>query len=111
MTWEDLARFIKPELLVLVPVLYFLGMALKKSKRCDEKIPLILGAFGIILSAVSILSLNPITGFQEVMGAIFMAVTQGILAAGCSVYVNQIVKQRGKDIAKKLEAISNDIKK
>ncbi len=25
--------------------------------------------------------------------AVFVAITQGVLAAGCSVYVNQIVKQ------------------
>ena len=34
---------------------------------------------------------------QDIVMAIFTAITQGILIAGLSTYVNQIVKQANKD--------------
>ena len=89
--------FIKPELLILVPVLYFIGMGLKRSEYIPDKhIPLLLGAVGIVLSIVCVLASSVIGGWQDGLMAVFLAVTQGILCAGCSVYVNQIVKQGGK---------------
>ena len=49
----DITDFIKPELLILVPVLYIVGLGLKKTSLSDKFIPLILGASGVILSAIS----------------------------------------------------------
>ena len=48
----DITDFIKPELLILVPVLYIVGLGLKKTSLSDKFIPLILGASGVILSAI-----------------------------------------------------------
>jgi hypothetical protein len=96
MTEEYLLQFIEPMLLILVPVLYIVGVLLKKSKVKDERIPLILGISGIVISSAGVLASSPIENFQDVMGAIFMAVTQGILTAGVSVYANQIKKQHAK---------------
>ena len=62
----------------------------------DKFIPLILGGAGIVLCAVWVLAGSPLTGGQEAATAVFTAVTQGILVAGLSTYVNQIVKQAGK---------------
>ena len=45
----DVSCYIHSELLVLVPVMYFIGVALKKSKVKDRWIPLILGAISIAL--------------------------------------------------------------
>jgi len=95
--FEFVKEFIRPELLVLVPVLYFVGVGLKKAQAfADKYIPLALGAAGIALSVLYVLATAQLGGWQNVLLAAFTAVTQGLLAAGCSVYVNQIVKQTNK---------------
>lgn len=90
-------EFIKPELLVLIPVLYFIGVAIKKSKMQDRFIPLILGAIGVLLSGIYLFTIEPIEGSQAVATAIFTAITQGVLVAAASVYTNQLIKQSQKD--------------
>lgn len=90
--------YLKPELLILVPVMYLIGMGSKKSALiADKYIPVILGIVGVLISGVWVLASSPLGSFQEVCTAIFTAVTQGILAAGASVYINQIAKQSKKD--------------
>lgn len=93
----DFQEYIKPELLVLIPVLYLIGIGLKKSSLSDKWIPLVLGGVSIILSGVYLLANGTFSGWQEVLVAVFTSLTQGILLAGASVYVNQIVKQSGKE--------------
>lgn len=95
---ESLREFIRPELLVLIPVLYIIGAALKTSGSFPDKhIPLTLGIIGVALAAVYIASTISFAGAGEVLSAVFMAVTQGVLCAGASVYFNQVIKQEGKD--------------
>lgn len=90
--------YLKPELLILVPVMYLIGMGSKKSALiADKYIPVILGIVGVLISGVWVLATSPLGSFQEVCMAVFTAVTQGILAAGASVYINQIAKQSKKD--------------
>lgn len=93
MSWQE---YIKPELLVLIPVLYFIGTGIKKSPIKDAFIPLILGAAGILLSGIYLFAVGPITGTQAVFTVIFTAITQGVLCAAAAVYANQIIKQAGK---------------
>lgn len=88
---EQLQQFIKPELLILIPVLYFVGAGLKRSEVNDKYIPYILGLAGVVLSALYVCGTEAFT-----MLSAFTAVTQGILCAGTSVFVNQLVKQRTK---------------
>lgn len=95
--YELLKEFIKPELLVLIPVLYLCGVALKKSEAADKYIPLYLGIISVFLSFLFIMATSDINGWQEGLMAVFSGLTQGILCAGASVYVNQLVKQAGKD--------------
>lgn len=90
-------EYIKSELLVLIPVLYLIGMGLKKSKIPDRWIPLILGVSGVLLAAIWILSTADIHGIQDWLAGVFTAITQGILLAGASVYANQIYVQRNKE--------------
>lgn len=95
---EAIQEMIRPELLVLIPVLYFIGMAVKKSAAIlDKFIPAILGIVGIFLATVYVISTTATINGAEIAQAVFAGVTQGILCAGCSVYVNQLVKQSGKD--------------
>lgn len=93
MNYQD---FIKPELLILIPVLYFVGMGIKKSAVKDGLIPILLGIFGILLTAIYLLASTPIKNSQDVFTAIFTALTQGILCAAASVYTDQLIKQSVK---------------
>lgn len=93
----DIMSYVRPELLVVAVVLYFLGMWIKKSGIPDKYIPFILGGGGIFLCAVWVIGNCHIRTGQEVAMAIFAAITQGILVAGLSNYVNQIIKQIGKE--------------
>ena len=89
-------EYIKTELLILIPVLYFIGIGLKKSKMPDKRIPIVLGISAVVLSAIWIFATTEISGLQETASAIFTAVTQGILAASASVYTNQLYSQTKK---------------
>ena len=94
MNYED---FIKTELLILVPVLYFMGIGLKKSKLRDKWIPLTIGITSIILSAIWVFSTSEIYSVREILYGIFISITQGILIAGVSVYANQLYIQSKKE--------------
>jgi hypothetical protein len=95
----DYQNFIKPELLILIPVLLFVGAAIKRSKIKDALIPLILGAVGVFFAGLYVFATVTVNGAQDVATALFTAFTQGVLCAGASVYANQIYKQaaKGKD--------------
>ena len=103
-------EFIKPELLILIPVLYFIGIAIKKSAIRDALIPFILGAVGIVVSGIYLLASNEISGLQAVATAIFTALTQGILCAAAAVYGNQLIKQAIKDRQELAEAKKEETK-
>ena len=90
---EILKEFVKPELLILIPVLYLIGVGLKNSKFKDNFIPVILGVVGILLSTIYVFATSEISGSKDILMGIFISLTQGILVAGCSVYFNQIYKQ------------------
>jgi len=92
----DLKELIKPELLILIPVLYVVGIGLKKSKLSDTLIPLILGGIAIVLSSAWVIATSDISTLRDIASALFISVTQGILSAGASVYVNQLYVQSKK---------------
>lgn len=47
---EQVINYVKPELLVVTVVLYFIGMGMKKSEVIKDKhIPMILGILGIVI--------------------------------------------------------------
>lgn len=94
MNFQD---YIKTELLILVPVLYFVGIGLKKSRLPDRWIPVVLGITAVVLSAVWVMATADISGIREMASAFFTAVTQGVLVAGASVYVNQLYVQAHKE--------------
>lgn len=88
----ELTEYLCPELLVLVPVLYVLGAALKKSPVKDWLIPYILCGTGCALS-FAYLAGQGADSTEGWMTLLFSAVTQGVLAAACSVYVKNLIKQ------------------
>ena len=88
--------FVKPELLILIPVLSIIGKSIKKSKIADNRIPLILGLISVLLSALWVVATSEIKNIQDIMYAVFISTTQGILAAGASVYGHQLYVQAKK---------------
>lgn len=95
---EQIMNYVKPELIVVAIVLYFVGMGLKQAQAVKDKyIPLILGGVGIVLCAIWVLATSPLGTGQEIAMAVFTALVQGILVAGLSTYVNQVVKQVKKE--------------
>ena len=94
---QDITNYIKPELLVLIPVLYFVGIGIKKSAMSDKHIPLLLGCIGIVLSALWVFATSTVVGGQAIALAAFTAITQGVLAAGASVYIDQLIKQAHRE--------------
>ena len=93
---EQLTSYIKPELMIVTVILYFIGVWLKQIQTLKDKyIPFILGAIGIVLCAVWVLATSPLRTGQEVAMAVFTALVQGILVAGLSTYVNQTDRKNG----------------
>ncbi len=95
---EQVMNYIKPELVVVAAALYFFGSAMKKSETVKDKyIPLFNGLAGIAICALYIFATCSCDSAQSVAMALFTAITQGILTAGLSTYVNQLIKQAGKE--------------
>ena len=94
----DIMSYVRPELLVVAVVLYFLGMWLKQAAFIKDKyIPLLLGIVWIFVCGIYVTSVSAFATVQDILSAIFAAITQGILVAGLSNYVNQIIKQISKE--------------
>ena len=86
---ELILTYIKPEFVILIPVLYFIGMGFKKATFVDDRfIPLLLGAISILLVFIYLLATE---GWD--LHIIWVSVVQGVLAAAGSVYANQVYKQ------------------
>lgn len=94
----DYTNYIKPELLVLIPVLIFVGYCLKTSAAVKDKlIPALLAAAGVVLAAVYVLASTSIATPQDAASAVFTAIVQGVLCAAGAVFADQVVKQGRKD--------------
>ena len=92
--YEIIQEFIKPELLMLIPVLYIIGAGFKKTTLIKDKfIPVALGLISIFLAGLWVFATTPVSGAREIIMAIFTALTQGVLLAGAAVYTNQVYKQ------------------
>ena len=98
---EMFQEFIKPELLVLIPVMNFIGYAIKRSKLSNCYIPIAIGATCVFLCVIWVFANCDITSWKSFLLAIFTSITQGLLIAGASVYANQLMKQKGKAKAEK----------
>lgn len=94
----DYMNYIKPEMLVLIPALVFIGYCLKTSTAVKDKlIPALLAVIGIALAVLYVLATSTITVPQDWLMALFTAIVQGVLCAAGAVYANQCAKQSKKD--------------
>ena len=95
---DQIVNYVKPELIVVAIALYFVGMALKQAQAVKDKfIPLILGGISIVICAMYVFATAALRTPQDIVMAVFTAVVQGILVAGLSTYVNQLIKQTHRD--------------
>ena len=78
----NIEELIKPELTVLIPVLYLIGVVLKKSRVADHLIPATLGTVSVLLALVWTFATSEIRCLRDAALALFTAVTQGVLIAG-----------------------------
>lgn len=93
----DLTEYVDSELFIIIPVLYVIGIAIKKSEVNDKWIPLILGGMGIALATVYKIAIYTPDSIGEALKVVYVGITQGILCAASSVYANNIIKQmKGK---------------
>ena len=73
-------------------------MAIKQSETiADKYIPSILGIAGIVICGIYVVATCTLRTGQDIAMAMFTAIVQGILVAGLSNYVNQLIKQSGKE--------------
>lgn len=95
---EQIMNYVKPELIVVSVVLYFIGIAIKNTEKIkDNYIPLILGGISIVLCAIWVIANSTLATTGDICMATFTAIVQGVLVAGLSVYVNQFIKQSNKE--------------
>lgn len=93
----DYTEYIKPELLVLIPALVYVGYLAKQSAVIKDKfIPALLAAAGVLLAGLYVLATTTITLPQDAAQAVFTALVQGLLCAAGAVYADQCVKQSKK---------------
>ena len=88
---EEIVSYISPELLVLVPVLFLVGAAIKRYGSDDRVIPLVLGLLGMLLACLY--GIATMEGGDSVAMVLFTGIVQGILCAAASVYAHQSVHQ------------------
>lgn len=90
----DYLQFIKPELLVLIPVLYFIGAWCKASNHVkDWVIPFILMGASILLTAFYLLSTEFNAVGNLVAAYFFTSIVQGTLCAAGAVLADNIKRQ------------------
>lgn len=88
---EEIVSYISPELLVLVPVLFMVGAAVKRFGSDDRVIPLVLGLLGMLLACLY--GIATMTASDSVAMVLFTGIVQGILCAAAAVYAHQSVHQ------------------
>ena len=62
---EQIMNYVKPELVVVAVVLYFIGIGLKKSETvADKYIPAILGVVGVVVCGIYVVATCDLKGTQ-----------------------------------------------
>lgn len=90
---ELINKYVRAELVVLIPVLIIINKIIDKSNISNNKIPIITSIIGIILSTIYIFSISSISNWHDILLAIFTSVTQGILLSGGAIWNGIVYKQ------------------
>ena len=88
----DVMQYIKPELMLVIPICWGVGAALKRTPHiADWTIPYLLLGIGSFISGLYVFAVDGVCPMSA-----FTAITQGTLLSIASVGGNQLVKQYGK---------------
>lgn len=88
---DYISQFIDPQYAILVAIPYCVGSVIKRTGKVNcHWIPAILTVLGIVLAALSVFGGG---SYGSVATGLYDAAGQGILCAGMSVYLNQMIKQ------------------
>lgn len=91
----NISELLKPELIAVSYALYVIGNSLKNStKISDANIPIYLGGIGSVFCVIYVLATEDFFDFKSIVLGVSSGVIQGICAAGISVYIHQIIKQK-----------------
>ena len=94
---DYIINYINPELIVLVPVLYVLGLMIKDGIAIpNTAIPAVLGGVGVLLAVAWCMATVQPVGLWAIVLTLVTAVMQGILCAGAAVYIDLVGKQSAK---------------
>ena len=77
MDFETLQHYIEPQLMIIIPMLWGIGMAVKKSSIHNKYIPLILMTSSCVVSMLHLMSNRIILTSQDISSCLFAAITQG----------------------------------
>lgn len=88
-------QYARSELMVLVPVLFFLNKLIGQSKINNQYIPFICMGASVLLCGFHIFGYTPVANFGQVMMALFATLTQGVLYAGATMFLNLVVSAVG----------------
>lgn len=84
-----MSEYINPELLILVPVLYVIGMMIKEIEIIKNKyIPLILTCISLVLTNLYVLGVGGLSAVN-----LFTGIVQSVLCVAMAVYADQLKKQ------------------
>lgn len=84
-----MSEYINPELLILVPCLYVIGMMIKEIEIIKNKyIPLILTCISLVLTNLYVLGVGGLSAVN-----LFTGIVQSILCVAMAVYADQLKKQ------------------
>lgn len=99
---EIINKFVRAELMILVPVLYIISRIIYKSKIKNEYLALIVSSISVSLCLVYTFSTITMVNMHAVLFAIFTSVTQGVLLAGASIFGGIVMNasEVKKDLAK-----------
>ena len=84
MTIETIQEFIDPQIMVVIPMLWGVGMAVKKSTIENRFIPVILLICSCAVVMLHLTSTNLILDTQSLSACIFAGITQGSVIWLCA---------------------------
>jgi hypothetical protein len=92
MDWTYVLNLVRPELLVLVALLWCIGLFLKKAPSFTQEwlIPFIMLAISIVMT---ILYIGFVLGEGFAPNVIVSGIIQAVIIAAITVYSNEIIKQ------------------
>ena len=80
MDFNSIMELLKPELIVLIAVTWGLGLMIKATKFDNEHIPWVTAVIVAVLALIYVFATTAVTSYQLMLMAIFIGITQGIVA-------------------------------